>query len=222
MNLRDGLPSGFEVGNLTIRVRTGAAFWMWVASKMADLDDKDGIALLEQAIESLEREGSEIHPLSLTPDEARSVFERLSWFMRGGVDEPKQAQGGAKKTERLLGYEKDIDAIYAAFLQSYGVDLYSQANGKPLVETLHWWRFLALANNLPAGSMLVDYYMHYRGVDVSKLPRKTAADKKYLQSVIDIKRRVSLEQEKRERKKVEPKYIQRARELKERSEAAND
>ena len=228
MNLRFGLPSGFEACGLIVRVRTGAAFWMWLSARMAGLADKAGLNLLEQAIESIARPGQpgEVSPAELGRDEARSVYARLVWFMRGGKEprnDPPGRKGGEGKGghERLLDYEKDLDAIYAAFLQSYGLDLYTEQGGAPLLETMHWWRFLALVNNLQPGSMLVDYYMHYRGLDVRRLPRKSAAERECLRKVIETKRQGALSGE-RERKRVEPAYVKRARELKERGRVEKD
>lgn len=213
MNLVHGLPTGFEVRGLVVMVRTGAAFWIWLSSRLATPDGRQNGELVGQAIDGIERNGLAVDLFSLTRDEVQGVFERLAWFMRGGDESQEAASGGSKARERILDYEKDIDALYAAFLQSYGVDLYEEKDGEPLIKTTHWWKFLALVNNLPPGSTLVDYYMHYRGLDVSKLPRKTSADKKHVQQVIDMKRRVRLDKPERKTKQDAP-YVSRAKELK--------
>lgn len=213
MNLVHGLPTGFETRGLVVTVRTGAAFWMWLSSRLAALHGRQEFDLMAQAIDGIERDGVPVDFFDLTRGETQGVFGRLVWFMRGGSDVPETMPGEAKAKERTLDYEKDIDALYAAFLQSYGVDLYENRDGEPLIKTMHWWRFLALVNNLPSGSLLVDHYMHYRGLDVSKLPRKTPADKKYVQQVIDMKRRVRLDKPERRTKRDAP-YVARAKELK--------
>lgn len=213
MNLVHGLPSGFEACGLVVRIRTGAAFWIWLSNRLAALDALQGPELMSQAVDGIERNGVSVPLFDLSPGEAQRVFERLAWFMRGGEETHEAAPGGAKARERILDYEKDIDALYAAFLQSYGVDLYEEKGGEPLIRTMHWWKFLALVNNLPPGSTLVDYYMHYRGLDVSKLPRKTSAERKHVQQVIDMKRRVRLDKPERKVKQVAP-YAARAKELK--------
>lgn len=214
MDFIHGLPTGFETRGLVVTVRTGAAFWIWFSSRLTSLTDRQGVNLMPQAIEGIKRQntGTPVSILSLTPHETQGIFERLAWFMRGGEDAEEAAPRGGKSKERVLDYEKDIDALYAAFLQSYGVDLYEYKNGMPLIKTMHWWKFLALANNLPPGSTLVDYYMHYRGLDVSKLSRKTDADKKHVQQIIDIKLRVRLDKPERKAKQDAP-YVTRAKEL---------
>jgi|GEM_PF-1617413 len=223
MIVHRGLPSTLSAGGVKVTVRTGAALWVWLSSRMAEVDEKRATDILAQGIGKLAREGREIPLYALSSDEAKAVFKALVWFMRGGEVESQPLSKPAK--ERLLDYEKDFDAIYAAFLHSYDVDLMEEPNGKPLVQTMHWWRFMALVNNLPAGSTLVDYYMHYRGVDVSKLPRKTEADKKYVRQVIEIKKQVALDGKRAVKTAPkEPAFAKRARELRKGKEnvARND
>ena len=207
MNPLSGLPSTLEVGQISATVRTDAAFWIWASARFGE-----GANVLHQTIEGVFRGNEEINLLMLSEQELKALVTRVFWFMRGGAEETPQPSKPAK--ERLLDYEKDFDAIYSAFLHSYGVDLMEETNGKPLVQSMHWWRFMALANNLPAGSTLVDYYMHYRGIDVSKLPRKTEADKKYVRQVIEIKKQVALDGKRATKAPPkEPAYARKAREL---------
>jgi len=208
MNALTGLPTTLEAGEITIHIRTEAAFWIWASARIGE-----GENVLHQTVEDVYRGDALISLHTVTAEELKTIINRVFWFMRGGVDEVPQPTRPPK--ERLLDYERDFDALYAAFLQSYGVDLFADDNGKPLVQAMHWWRFMALANNLPAGSTLVDYYMHYRGMDVSKLPRKTTADKTYVRQVIEIKKQVALDG-KRAAKAApkEPAFAKRARELK--------
>ena len=55
---------------------------------------------------------------------------------------PDSGDGGGQKT---FDFEQDKDAIYASFLQVYGIDL-DEARGR-----LHWLRFVALLNGLFMG-----------------------------------------------------------------------
>ena len=207
MNPLIGLSSTLEAGQISVTVRTDTAFWIWASARFSE-----GENVLHQTIESVFRGGVEVHLLTVTEEELKAIVDLVFGFMRGGADEVPAPTKPVK--ERLLDYEKDFDAIYAAFLHSYGIDLLEETNGKPLVQTMHWWRFLALVNNLPAGSTLVDYYMHYRGMDVSKLPRKTDADKKHVRQIIEIKKQVALDGKRAVKAAPkEPAYARKAREL---------
>lgn len=192
MNLYDGLPQGFAVGALAVEIEHGALFWMRLSEKLEAADETKAYYLLEGAIKSIKVGVEEIPPHALSRQQAQSVFERLIWFMRGGKDAESNAAKSPATGEKLLSYAKDIDAIYAAFLQVYGLDLFVENDGQHLIETLHWWKFLALMHNLPEGNRFTDYYLHYRSIDLSKLPAKTEADRKYKQSITEIKQAVSL------------------------------
>lgn len=193
MHLLHGLPSRLETGRLTVGVRTGAAFWIWLSSRLPGLDDRRAMNLLEQAVEDVAKDGRPAAPGLLGREESEAVLERVLWFLRGGADALPEAKSGAPG-ERLLDYERDLDAVYAAFLQAYGLDLYAPGpDGRALVHSLHWWRFLALADNLPDGTRLTDFLMRYRAMDVTRLPRKSQADRERLREILAVKRRVSLD-----------------------------
>ncbi|MCL1888882.1 MAG: bacteriophage Gp15 family protein [Desulfovibrionaceae bacterium] len=187
MRFDTGLPSGFEVGGNTVKIHTGAAFWIRLGKRLEVCAPGESLRILEDAIISWERDGREVWPGSLPGKTRAGIFERLWWFFRGGQETPQGAPESRKPRERVLDYAEDFEAIYAAFLQVYGVDLCE------VKDTLHWWKFLALVNSLPlSGTMLRDYYMHYRALDLSTLPAKTAAERKYRAEVARIKRRVAL------------------------------
>lgn len=213
MNLYEGLPQGFAIGALTVTVEHGALFWLRLSHRLEDADEARAWELLESAVTGIKRGADEIPPHALSTAQARSLFERLLWFMHGGKEDRQQAEakhGG----EKLLCYAQDLDAIYAAFMQAYGLDLYAETGDGYLIETLHWWKFLALMHNLPDGSRLVDYYLYYRSTDLSRLPNKTEADRKYKQSVAEVKKAVSLGRKESPRGRTEWGPAARLKELK--------
>lgn len=222
MNLTEGLPYGFAVKSFEIEIEAGTLFWLRTSELLENADEYEAAQALSGAIRSISRAGVEIPVYALEIDIVRRVLDRLIWFMLGGEDtkRPPTAMKGPK--EKLLSYSADIAAIYAAFMQVYKIDLYTMdASGVDLIETLHWWKFLALLNNLPEGSRLTDYYMHFRGLDIGKLPNKTDADRKYRQSVSEIKQLVSLGQKQQAEAKAESWLDKRARELKAQKETPN-
>lgn len=69
---------------------------------------------------------------------------------------PEVPRDSGNSGPELLDYDIDADYIFAAFMQSYGIDL---------VETdLHWHKFLALITALPDDTTL-SRIMGYRGYD---------------------------------------------------------
>lgn len=207
----DYVPTEFVVGNLILKVRTGTSFWIYVYDKMFEGTEEQRLNAITQGIESLRRAEREVTLASLSPEEAESVYARLFWFLRGG-----KASGGEEQYngERLIDYKRDFDHIRCAILQSYNMNLLEKVvDDRPLIDGIHWWDFLRLVDNLPTGSVLVDYYMHYRRMDVSKLPNKTDADKQYRKHVMDVKAKVALDRPQQIMHE-DPPYLVRARQMK--------
>lgn len=68
--------------------------------------------------------------------------EILALVVRQYVSPPRR-QLNNYKPQSVVNFYHDSGYIYAAFMQTYGIDLYQQA------EKLHWCRFLALFDGLP-------------------------------------------------------------------------
>lgn len=73
---------------------------------------------------------------------ATDFFDEAIEFLTG----PSQAKG---KGSPSFDYFQDANLIYSAFQQAYGLSLDEVTN-------MHWWRFLALLEGLPAGTRFMD------------------------------------------------------------------
>mgnify|MGYP001170064413 CR=1 FL=1 len=202
MNIEYGLPYGFKIGKYSIRIQTSSLFWIELLSDMESREQR-AINLLERAILHISDGKKEIEFSDIESEIQKKIFNKLMWFVGGG----KEITGETKKQsgEKLISYKQDIDAIYSAFLQAYGLDLYKfirVENGRNiyLIDDIHFWKFLALVSNMPKGNNLTDYYIYYRSVDLSKLPTKTDEDRKYKSQIAEIKRNVSLNVKKTSKK----------------------
>lgn len=74
-----------------------------------------------------------------------AVIAAMLEFYRCGKSEGYSDEGGGKQ---LYSYAHDYDAIYAAFVSAYGIDLFD-------VPKLHWWRFRAMLAALPEDSQFM-------------------------------------------------------------------
>ncbi len=97
------------------------------------------------------------------PHNLSAAIDGLFWFYRCGAEPPKSVSKLAGKQKRYYSFEEDGEYLYAAFLQQYGIDLYS--------EKLHWWRFRSLFSGLTDETEMVKI-MQYRGTDTSKIKNK--------------------------------------------------
>lgn len=78
------------------------------------------------------------------------ISDILKWFYTCGKDDTPNDESSdeySESNERLYSFAHDADLIYSAFVQSYGIDL--------IEDKLHWWKFRALFNSLPADCQFV-------------------------------------------------------------------
>ena len=93
--------------------------------------------------------------------------------------------GGGKKAERtgerVTSFVQDADMIRAAFWQEYGVNLYR--------DSLHWFEFVALLQNLPSGNRYTDVL----GIRSQELPAANKYNAKEREALMRAKAACALE-----------------------------
>lgn len=94
---------------------------------------------------------------------------------------PKKKHTDDTKT---MDFEQDAALIYAAFLQTYGIDLYAVRN------QMDWRIFVALLKGIPENTEL-SRTIKIRGMEV---PERTKENSEYVDSIIKAKRAVALEE----------------------------
>ena len=94
---------------------------------------------------------------------------------------PKKKHTDDTKT---MDFEQDAALIYAAFLQTYGIDLYAVRN------QMDWRIFVALLKGMPENTEL-SRTIKIRGM---KVPERTKDNSEYVDSIIKAKRAVALEE----------------------------
>lgn len=93
----------------------------------------------------------------------RCVLRRVPKDTRAGIEAVKIALFPQIKADgrKLTSFEQDADLIRAAFLQSYGINLFR--------DRLHWCEFSSLLNALPEGSR----YAEVLGIRARPMPKAT-------------------------------------------------
>lgn len=92
-----------------------------------------------------------------------------------------------KKTsddQKLFDFEQDAALIYAAFMQTYGIDLYAVRN------QMDWRIFIALFKGIPENTEF-SRTIKIRGM---KIPERTKDNSDYVDSIIKAKRAVALDE----------------------------
>ena len=79
-------------------------------------------------------------------DDVAGLFDFMGWYLRRGQEQPKKDDEA--KEPRHFDIEIDSGRIYAAFFQTYHINLTKVR--------MHWWTFLALLEDLPKGTHLAE------------------------------------------------------------------
>lgn len=93
---------------------------------------------------------------------------------------PKTESKPSKPGPAVTDYKQDADLIRAAFLQSYGINLWR--------DKLHWFEFTALLQNLPDGSRYTDII----GIRSRPMPEPTKFNAKEREWLAEAKARYAL------------------------------
>lgn len=96
-------------------------------------------------------------------------------------------KGKASDHKRVTSFEQDAGLIRAAFLQTYGVDLWH--------EKLHWLAFLDLLNGLPEDTQ----YMSVVGIRARPMPKPTKYNREEIAWLKKAKATYALEETEQER-----------------------
>lgn len=112
--------------------------------------------------------------LGSIPQNVHEAVEQMVWFYKSHDVHTKSNTSGNGKTSRWYDFEQDADALFASFLDTYGIDL--------SVARLHWWAFRRLMLNLPAESQFMQR-VRYRTIDTKKLGKE---EKKYYKKMRDL------------------------------------
>ena len=104
---------------------------------------------------------------------------------------------GAKKGERITDLEQDADMIRAAFMQSYGINLYR--------DNLHWFEFSALLSCIPEGSK----YSEILSIRARPIPEATKYNEKERAWLINAKAEFGLKLTQQEQEEKYKKDVQK-------------
>ena len=132
-------------------------------------------------------------PQGLTADDITEIG--FAWFVKGGKRlpvwqkaevislilreyiYPPQRKLNNRKPQSVVDFYQDSGYIYAAFMQTYGIDLYEQA------DRLHWCRFLALFEGLPDDCMI----KQIMGIRAQDIPAPNNYNQAEIQRITELK-----------------------------------
>ncbi len=152
--LTSDLPSTVTINNKQYPIVTDYGVWLDFSKILEEktTNEEAGVILFNIA-------GSAIED-SVDPQDLFRVL--IEFFI--GEDHTSENETSNKKNSKTYDFEHDAQLIYAAFLQTYGIDLIKYRG-------LHWWCFRALLNALTDDNKFMKV-IGYRSIDISKIKDK--------------------------------------------------
>lgn len=157
--LIDGLPDCVTIGGKSVPIvtdfRTGIRFERLILSERMSDEEKLNECLRLYFPQTL-----------INPQDVPDTIDQVLWFYRCGKDKDYEPSGGSGSSEKAFDYDYDAGHIYAAFMQTYSIDLTSCE--------MHWWQFKALFDALPESTMFIKIV----GYRTAEVPEKASAEMK--------------------------------------------
>ncbi len=116
---------------------------------------------------------------------AGEILERI---VRECINPPKKQLQARKKLPRAVDFNLDSGYIYAAFMQTYGIDLYDCSHSLP------WCKFISLFEALPEDTVI----RKIMDIRTRELPRPTKYNAEEIQRLVELKTLFALPGEQQE------------------------
>lgn len=151
--ITDALPESVELENKIYPIKTDFKVWLKFYRIMSDKNKSPAERSAAAIVCCFDSK-----KCKSLPDTLEKTMKLLFDFYAGTAerDSDKKASVGKK----VFDFNEDAEYIYAAFFQEYGIDLAKSE--------MHWYRFLALFNNLSENTRL-GRIIAWRSVDLSKI-----------------------------------------------------
>ena len=160
--LTKGLPDSRRLYDYDLVFNTDFRNWIRYEELMLSTNDEDLDAI--EILTLCFKDGVNI----LNEIDIESAFDSLLWFFTIGEEKEKPKENIPEEDDKenvvkpkakiIYSYKYDWEYIYSAFMQCYGLDLFTCS--------LHWWQFKALFNSLSEDTQFVKI-LGYRSMTIS-------------------------------------------------------
>ncbi len=172
-----------NVYNTEYEIITNARFWINQSIKLNNAKDNQSQAFL--LLDCVKDKNA------IIPEHVARLLTKINSFYACEYETINSYKPTKKQNNKLYDFDIDGGRIFSAFYKTYGVDIES------MLDTLHWWKFIAMFNDLSSESNFKGYYMHYRGYDKS-LHEYSKAKAEHKTKINEQIKLCSFETEKRE------------------------
>ncbi len=149
--LFSALPQSVFVEGKAYPINTDFRIW----AELLDFMENDKFSYEEKMLKLL----CEGYTTELPPHFDTAIYALFEFMAQNKKGRGSKASSG----DKVMDFSEDEGLIYAAFMQQYGIDLYS--------EKLHWWSFMNLLNALDENTAFMKI-IGYRSINCESIKNK--------------------------------------------------
>lgn len=123
---------------------------------------------------------------SIPPEDYQAAHDQAVWFLDGGVDFGENSK--YQQSKKVLDWEQDERMIFSAVNKVAGTETRA-------TEYLHWWTFLGYFNEIGEGLLSTVINIRQKKIKGKKLEKYEQEFYRENKSLIDIKTRLSAEEQ---------------------------
>ncbi len=154
MILTKGEVNSISVFDKKYEIITNARYWINKTIELENSrDEKEQLSIMFDCI--IDR------PYFLQSDKLykKRLLRKIIQFYYCDYESPNDYKENKKQMNKLYNFCIDGGRIFSAFYKTYHIDIES------MLDTLHWWKFMAMFNDLSESSIFKSVYMYYRSYD---------------------------------------------------------
>jgi len=137
------------------KIITNARYWINKTIEIENIEDETNkFYTLFECVKKCE--------VSIEPIEyQKRLLMKILDFYHCIYEKCNDYKDNTKQINKLYDFNTDGGRIFSAFYKTYGIDIES------MLDSIHWWKFMSMFNDLSDNTILKGVHMHYRSYDKS-------------------------------------------------------
>ncbi len=157
MLLTNGQVDTIEVFDRQFRIITNARHWI---NKSILLDKvQNANAKVSIIFDCLSDQKDRLEVYHLEPLYIKRLFNKILDFYHCSYEKCNDYKPRNNNSNKLYDFSIDSGRIFSAFYKTYHIDI------EAMLDDIHWWKFMAMFNDLSNETIFKGTYMHFRGYD---------------------------------------------------------
>lgn len=175
MLLTKGSVDRIEVFDKQFAIITNARHWINTTIALEQVKEPNAKAHI--IFSCLANQNDRLEVCHLESIYIKRLFNKILDFYHCAYEKCNDYKPRVNNQNRLYDFVIDSGRIFSAFYKTYQIDI------EEILDEIHWWKFMAMFNDLSSDSNFKGTYMHFRSYDKNSSEYRNASDE--YKAVID-------------------------------------